>query len=139
MGKKRTYKPRKKAEGLGDTIEQITEATGVKAVVEAVSEALDVDCGCEKRKELLNKLIKYRKKVECFSDEHLAWFKKFKETNKGRINLSEQRMIARIYFQVFDSNIQNTSCASCWRGYIADLTKVYNKQIELNNEENATT
>jgi hypothetical protein len=39
---------------LGDTIEKITSATGIKTVVDAVSKATNVDCGCEKRKEELN-------------------------------------------------------------------------------------
>ena len=42
---------------LGDTIEKITEAIGIKAVVEKVSEITGKDCGCEKRKEKLNKLF----------------------------------------------------------------------------------
>jgi hypothetical protein len=39
---------------LGDTIEKITSATGIKKVVDVVSAATDVDCGCPKRKEALN-------------------------------------------------------------------------------------
>jgi len=39
---------------LGDTIEKITSATGIKTVVDAVSKATNVDCGCQKRKEALN-------------------------------------------------------------------------------------
>jgi len=40
----------KRHKGLGDTIAAITEATGIKAVVEAVTE----DCGCGQRQESLN-------------------------------------------------------------------------------------
>ena len=36
--------------GLGDVIETVTEATGIKAVVEALTD----DCGCAARKEALN-------------------------------------------------------------------------------------
>ena len=39
---------------LGDTIEKITSATGIKTVVDALSKATNVDCGCPKRKEALN-------------------------------------------------------------------------------------
>ena len=49
---------RKKAEGLGDTIEQITEATGIKKVVKAL---FGEECGCDQRKEMLNKLFPYSK------------------------------------------------------------------------------
>lgn len=47
-----------KAKGLGDTIEQITTATGIKAAVNA---AFPNGCGCDKRKEKLNKLFPYKK------------------------------------------------------------------------------
>lgn len=47
--------------GLGDTIEAITTATGIKKVVEAVSKKTGKDCGCGARKEKLNKLVPYSK------------------------------------------------------------------------------
>jgi hypothetical protein len=43
-----------KSKGLGDTIEKITAATGIKKVVEKVSEATGKECGCKKRQEKLN-------------------------------------------------------------------------------------
>ena len=46
--------------GLGDTIYKITEATGIKAVVEAVTKAVGIDdCGCEERRRLLNEQFPY--------------------------------------------------------------------------------
>lgn len=43
-----------KSKGLGDTIEKITTATGIKKVVNTISNATGKDCGCSKRKEQLN-------------------------------------------------------------------------------------
>ena len=40
----------KKHKGLGDTVAAITEATGIKTLVESITE----DCGCGKRQESLN-------------------------------------------------------------------------------------
>jgi hypothetical protein len=40
--------------GLGDTIEKITAATGIKKAVETISKATGKPCGCAKRKEELN-------------------------------------------------------------------------------------
>jgi len=48
-----------KSKGLGDTIEKITTATGIKKVVDKVSEVTKKPCGCGKRKEKLNKLFPY--------------------------------------------------------------------------------
>jgi hypothetical protein len=42
------------SKGLGDTIEKITTATGIKKAVETVSKATGSGCGCGKRKEKLN-------------------------------------------------------------------------------------
>jgi hypothetical protein len=48
-----------KQKGFGDTVEAITKATGIKKVVEKISEATGRDCGCDKRKEYLNKKFPY--------------------------------------------------------------------------------
>ena len=50
---------KKKSKGLGDTIEKITKATGIKKVVYKVSEVTGKDCGCGKRKDVLNELFPY--------------------------------------------------------------------------------
>ncbi len=47
------------SKGLGDTIEKITKATGIKTVVDKVSEGLNIPCGCQKRKEALNNMFPY--------------------------------------------------------------------------------
>jgi len=43
-----------KSQGLGDTIEKITKATGIKTVVDNIAKATGKDCGCGKRKADLN-------------------------------------------------------------------------------------
>ena len=48
-----------KSNGLGDSIEKIAEATGIKKVVNAVSKATGKDCGCNKRKQTLNTMFPY--------------------------------------------------------------------------------
>jgi hypothetical protein len=49
-----------KSQGLGDTIEKITTATGIKKVVDKVAEATGKDCGCSKRKDTLNRVFPYK-------------------------------------------------------------------------------
>ncbi len=51
-----------KSKGLGDSVEKFTEATGIKKVVDKISEKTGKDCGCKKRKEKLNKMFPYGKK-----------------------------------------------------------------------------
>ena len=43
--------------GLGDKIESFTKATGIKKIVDTVSQGLNIPCGCEQRKNILNKMF----------------------------------------------------------------------------------
>lgn len=52
----------KNPKGLGDVVENIAEATGIKKVVDKVSEVTGTDCGCEKRKDTLNRVFPISKK-----------------------------------------------------------------------------
>ena len=51
----------KRSKGFGDTIQKITKATGIKKVVDKISEVTKKDCGCNKRKDTLNRLFPYNK------------------------------------------------------------------------------
>jgi hypothetical protein len=52
-----------KSKGLGDTIEKITKATGIKKLVDETTKAVGIkDCGCDKRKDTLNRIFPYDKK-----------------------------------------------------------------------------
>jgi len=119
---KRGRKPRKSS-GLGDTIEAITTATGIKAAVDWFSEATGVDCGCDARKEKLNKIWRYRK-PECLTKEEYD----FIGTIKGRniITAAQQTEVNRIYNRVFNDNVQPTNCGSCLRGRVQELETLYN-------------
>lgn len=117
----------KKSKGLGDTIEKITEATGIKAVVEAVSEATGLDCGCDARKETLNKLFPY-KKTECLNDDDNEWLTNFFSTTNNQLTPKQQGKITEIYLNVFNQRIEPSNCGSCWRDRINELRKVYDTQ-----------
>jgi len=48
------------SKGLGDSIEKFTKATGIKTVVDSVSQGLNIPCGCQQRKEKLNNIFPYK-------------------------------------------------------------------------------
>tara|TARA_Y100000361_G_C10929200_1_gene222954 strand:+ start:193 stop:363 length:171 start_codon:yes stop_codon:yes gene_type:complete len=50
-----------KPKGLGDSIERFTKATGIKKVVDTVAKATNSDCGCNKRRDTLNRVFPYNK------------------------------------------------------------------------------
>jgi len=43
--------------GLGDKIESFTKATGIKKMVDTVSQGLNISCGCDQRRDYLNKIF----------------------------------------------------------------------------------
>ena len=50
------------SKGLGDRVEKFTTVTGVKTIVDKVSQGLNIPCGCQGRKEALNAIFPYKKK-----------------------------------------------------------------------------
>ena len=54
---------KKKSKGLGDTIQKITDATGLSALTNMLQDkGVIKDCGCGKRKEKSNKAFPYKNK-----------------------------------------------------------------------------
>lgn len=111
----------KKAQGLGDTIEQITEATGIKKLVKFIA---GDDCGCDARKEKLNALFPYHK-PECLTEDEYNYLEESKVLEKNTIKPSEQDAILKIYNRVFHVSREPTSCASCLRDIVIKMQKVF--------------
>ena len=114
----------KKSKGLGDTIEAITEATGIKKVVEVFSEVTGLDCGCNERKEKLNKIFPYRK-TECLTETDYNALGVILKQNQ--LTAADQLIVSNIYFNVFNHRLQLSNCPSCWIGKINELKKIYNE------------
>jgi len=47
--------------GLGDSIEKLTTSLGIKKAVDTVAKATGKDCGCNKRRDSLNRMFPYNK------------------------------------------------------------------------------
>lgn len=48
--------------GLGDLVEVITDKTGIKSAVKAITESLGIeDCGCDNRQEKLNVYVPFNR------------------------------------------------------------------------------
>ena len=115
---------KRKPQGLGDSIEQITEATGIKAGVEKLAQAIGWDCGCEERKQKLNQLFPYRK-INCLTEEDYEYLQGWFSIDRHSVSILEQRRLSEVYYNLFEENLQQTSCDSCWRDYIRRIRKVY--------------
>ena len=54
-----------KSEGLGDTIAKITHFFGIDMLAEKIAKLRGKeDCGCERRREKLNKVVSYKNKED---------------------------------------------------------------------------
>jgi hypothetical protein len=121
MAKTRT--PRKKAEGLGDTVAQITKATGIDKLVKFIA---GEDCGCDARKEKLNKLFPYTKALCLTEDEYNILDVYFKK-NSMTVTTEEQKQLLAIYNRIFSQRNQMSTCSSCLRDLVSKLKIVYNE------------
>ena len=126
---------KRKAKGLGDTIDQITTATGIKALVKFVA---GEDCGCDQRKEALNKLFPYSK-PNCLTEPDYNFLKEFFEVTRGAIVPTVQYRLNQIYTNVFNKNAEFTSCGSCLLDRINELKKIYDSYVQENDRRKQDT
>lgn len=114
----------KKARGLGDTVEAVFEKTGVAKVAKWI---LGEDCGCDTRRDALNRMFPYEK-PNCLLEEEYLYLTKYFDEYPNQINPQLQRDLLKIYNRVFNDNRSTTSCSPCFvNGVIAKLEKVYNE------------
>jgi len=118
-------KSKKESVGLGDTIEKLTTATGIKAAVEMFTKATGVDCNCDKRKETLNKLFPYNSNINCLTESDYNALTDL--ITKNELTPADQKILTDIYYNVFNYHLQLSSCGSCWAGKVQELRKVYNE------------
>jgi len=101
-------------------VEAITKATGIKKIVEAITD----DCGCDERKEKLNKIPLFkRSKVNCIEEEDYVWIKELLRKKPSGFTFETRERIVVIYNFVFNTRVKNTKCYACIRGYLDNLKK----------------
>ena len=121
---------KKQSKGLGDTIAKITEATGIDKLVKFVA---GEDCGCEERKEKLNKLFPYVK-PNCLTEDEFKTLDEFFSLNTQQVTNVQQRDLVKVSNRVFNRQDQQTSCSSCLRDLVGKLKVIYNEYKEENAE-----
>ena len=130
---KEEFASQKEIRGLGDVVEAFTKATGIKAVVDKVSDVLGVDCGCDERREKLNNLLpRGRKQVRCMTDEEYTEYGLFMNTRKqGRLEADEVKYLMSLYTKIYNRKWAKVRCTQCaLKGRVkeamADLDRTYN-------------
>tara|TARA_R110001583_G_scaffold45502_3_gene143237 strand:+ start:82 stop:486 length:405 start_codon:yes stop_codon:yes gene_type:complete len=125
--KKSETKPKKnikstKAKGFGDTLERVFKKTGIDKVAKFV---LGEDCGCESRRDKLNKLFPYNR-PECLTEQEYKYLDKYFKEAKDSVHSKTQAKLLKIYNRVFHDNMSMTSCSSCFKSNLHNkLHKLY--------------
>ena len=115
--------------GLGDTVEKITKATGIKKAVEFVA---GEDCGCDKRKDKLNYLFPYNK-PNCFTEQEFDYLTDIFSDEKWilrKINAEKVREVYTIYNRVFNVSDKPSGCNSCVANRIKKLERLYKEYLD---------
>jgi len=116
---------KKNSIGLGDVVEKVTKATGIKKMVETFTDGKD--CGCGKRKEKLNKIQVNLPMVRCFTQEQFYQWTEFRKV-KGDITYKHMNeIIIPIFNQLFARKIQKASC--CPERFINPINDVYESYL----------
>ena len=121
----------RKSRGVGDTVEKVTKATGVKKVVDTIAKVTGKDCGCNKRKEFLNRTFPYiNQEKACMNQEQIEFYERFKKDYLSKKQSSVQikgddfKALIDLYNTVFQTNIKG--CSGCQlNAYTDKLEKVY--------------
>tara|TARA_R100001463_G_scaffold6764_4_gene21933 strand:+ start:4451 stop:4852 length:402 start_codon:yes stop_codon:yes gene_type:complete len=112
-----------KSKGLGDDVEKVFKKTGIAKVAKW---ALGEDCGCDERKNKLNKMFPSQK-PECLTEKEYLYLKNIiGKTNQ--ITVDQQKELILIYNRVFKDKANYTSCGTCF------LNGVYKKLETILNE-----
>ncbi len=122
--KKKTPK-KKPMKGLGDAVERVTEATGIKSVVKFLA---GEDCGCSERKELLNKLVPFKgSEPNCMIEEEFQWWKQFQAGDVEFMTNAEATKVAHMHSRIFNHALHKPcKCTPAkWQQMIDDINAVY--------------
>ena len=125
-----------KSKGLGDTVEKITKATGIKKATEWIFDKLGKDCGCEARKQKLNEMFPYKDPL-CLNESEYMYLKGFFHNKKNAVNEFEQKRLLDIFNRVFKTNKKRSSCGSCVRDLVNTLERLFKEyEYETENKDN---
>jgi hypothetical protein len=120
-----------KSKGLGDTIAKITEATGIDKLVKFIA---GEDCGCEERKEKLNKLFPYAKPL-CLTEDEFNTLDAYFKQNTNTLTSDEQTSLIAINNRVLNQRLTFSTCSSCLRDLVSKLRVIYNEYSPEQTED----
>lgn len=113
----------KQSKGLGDSIAKATKATGIDKAVKFLA---GEDCGCDERKEALNKVFSYDQ-PKCLEEDEYNYLTAFFKNTPEMVSVDIQKKMLAIHNRIFKTQEQPTSCSACIRRIFNKLKKVLDK------------
>ena len=108
--------------GVGDVVDKVTEATGVKKLVKAV---VGDDCGCEERKRSLNRMFGFYNPMT--EEEKKEYVKDLQPLQSGMVMTRDiQVKITTMYSRVFGKRVKPSRCGKCYENYSEDYNEYTN-------------
>jgi len=110
--------------GLGDAIQKITQATGIEKLVKFIA---GEDCGCDERRERLNKIFPSKQPL-CLTEDEYEWLTEFRAINSPNLEHEEAKRLSAIYSRVFKFRRIYMPCKcepKAWQELINELNQVY--------------
>jgi len=117
---------------LGDAVEAVTTATGIKAIVKHM---VGEDCGCDERKEKLNewgnkiqdKISTFfrRNNIKSLTPDEYEYLDTFFSRPRLTMKPSEQYRMLEINNRVFSQKLEYSTCGSCVQSMVNQLKHVY--------------
>jgi hypothetical protein len=119
------------SKGLGDSVEKVLKATGIDKVAKFL---MGEDCGCDERKEKLNKLFPYAK-PKCLTEDEYNTLDTYFKQNTNTLTIDEQISLIAINNRVLNQNLTLSTCASCLMDLVSKLRILYNEYTPEQTEE----
>lgn len=128
MTQETTYKMKSKAQGLGDKVAAVTKATGIEKIVKTF---FGEDCGCDERRERLNKM--FSRPVKMMDEEQRKFFEDEIMTRyKSGQNLTKHigDEFYKLYEELLNKKKKRTTCTSCNKNMYIELLKIYESSCD---------
>lgn len=113
---------KKKSKGLGDVIEKVTKATGIKAAVKTL---IGENCGCDERREKLNELFPMYKNISMDASQRIIWENLQKPLESGRLRGKNSQLFRALYDELFEKRHKWCGCGNETPRRIETIKKIY--------------
>lgn len=112
-------------QGAGDVIEDVLNSPAIKPITKVVKGLLwkkGEDCGCDQRREAINKLLPIRYKARCLTEQEFKWYDEFSKRRTMRIVRDDVKKIAKLFADVFSRRLY-IPCNTCSAKSTLDMIK----------------